>query len=283
MTSKLMRTTVLVLVSWLSTVSVAAAGDAEKAFERGQQLVAAGQLRAAAEAVRDAVMRDLNNQTYRQHFMATRQALKYQMIIDAGQTSAHWDEAADGLSLYYRSRGHHEQALPIDQAIYEKRESADAGIQLAETLLALEQSERAAEVLEEVASRQATPASRALLCVALARQGDAPSAQRMAATLHAASNADPYTLYLVARAQAAVGEDAQAMETLTRCYESVPPSRLGALKSHTKSSPEFGQLVSSDAFSRVLETESKVPESKCSGGSSCGSCPMRGKCSRGGH
>jgi hypothetical protein len=31
----------------------------------------------------------------------------------------------------------------------------------------------------------------------------------------------------------------------------------------------------------VLRTESKVPESKCSGGTSCSNCPMRGKCSHG--
>ena len=38
-------------------------------------------------------------------------------------------------------------------------------------------------------------------------------------------------------------------------------------------------MTSSAAFAQVLQTKSKVPESKCSGGSSCSTCPMRGNCS----
>ena len=91
--------------------------------------------------------------------------------------------------------------------------------------------------------------------------------------------ADSFTLYLTARAQAAVGEAAKSLATLTRCYESVPPSRLEPLKSHTKLCSEFADMTSSAAFAQVLQTKSKVPESKCSGGSSCSTCPMRGNCS----
>lgn len=283
MTFQLMRVGIVVFGLGIMAVPGWAAENTEQAFYRGQKLIAGGELRAAAEALKAAVLGDLNNQDYLRQFMATRQALKYQMIVESREASPHWNEAADGLSLYYRSQGHHDQALPVDEVIYQKRQTTDAAVQLAETLLAVDQAQRAAELLGELSSKHTTPASQALLCVALARQGDLEQARRIATELQLASDADAFTRYLAARAQAAVGKDTLALNTLKRCYESVPPSRLGALKSHTKSCSDFVNLVSTEAFDQVLQTESKVPESKCSGGSSCSNCPIRGKCSRGSH
>ena len=281
MSYNLIRMVILGLLGWFTAAPAWASGGSEKAFQRGNQLIADGELRAAAEALKTAVLGDLNNQDYLRQFMATRQALKYQMIIESRQTSPHWDEAADGLSLYYRSQGHHDQALPVDEAIYQKRQTTDAAVQLAETLLAVDQSQRAADLLDTLSSERRTPASESLRSVALARQGDLEQARHIASALHIAPSADAFTLYVAARAQAAIGEDTLALNTLKRCYQSVPPSRLTALKSYTKSCSDFTDLVSTEAFVQVLRTESRVPESKCSGGSSCGSCPMRGKCSHG--
>jgi hypothetical protein len=82
----------------------------------------------------------------------------------------------------------------------------------------------------------------------------------------------------VARANVSVGNDNQALDLLTRCFEATPPSRLEVLKSHARKTPEFVSLASTPQFAEVLKTESKIAESKCSGGSSCAGCPMRGQC-----
>jgi ferredoxin len=71
------------------------------------------------------------------------------------------------------------------------------------------------------------------------------------------------------------------MTTLTSCFAAVPPSRLDELKNHARKCSEFAGVASSPAFAQALQTQSKVAESKCSGGSSCSTCPMRGNCEHG--
>lgn len=85
-------------------------------------------------------------------------------------------------------------------------------------------------------------------------------------------------MYTVARLSAMTGNSAEAVQLLVRCFESVPPSILTAYKTHAQRCPDFAALASTDALAQALEAESKIPESKCSGGSGCAGCPMRGKC-----
>ena len=81
-----------------------------------------------------------------------------------------------------------------------------------------------------------------------------------------------------ARLHAAVRSNEEALKLLTRCFESLAPSRLPGFKDHAKKTPEFATFISTAAFQQVLLTESKIAESKCSGGSRCATCPMRGNC-----
>lgn len=256
-----------------------AANVAEDAFQEAQQLVASGDLLAAKKALVTAVKAERSNPKYLQQYLLVSQAIKLQEAVKTQKDPRRWESAAQSLSLFYTTHDLYAQALPVDEAIFKRSKTADAAVQFAETLLALKKFKQAAEVLSGLAPQQATTASQALLCVSLARQGDLSEAKRVEAGLQTTSAADSFTLYLTARAHAAVGETTRALTTLTRCYESVPPSRLEPLKSHTKLCSEFAGMASSDAFAQVLKTQSKVPESKCSGGSSCSSCPMRGNCS----
>ncbi len=275
---KFQKHVVVAIGCWLCAISCWAAGDAEQAFQKGQQLVADGNLRAAVPALAAAVKLDRDNQQYLQQYLVTRQAVTFQSIVDNEKDPQRWEKAAMALSSFYTSQGLQARALPVDEAMFKRLKTSDSAVQLAETLLTLKQPERAAEVLASLGSQHATTASQALLCVALARQGHADEAKRLVAALPPVSNTDPGTLFLTARAQAAVGQQAEALATLVRCFEAVPPSRLDLLKSHTKLCQDFSAVAGDPAFAQALETPSKVPESKCSGGSSCSSCPMRGNC-----
>ncbi len=279
---RLLTAGALFIGCWLNGAAVGrAANDAEQAFQRGQQLVAEGDLRAAVQTLGSAVKLDRDNQRYLQQYLLTRQAVQLQAIMDKEKDSQRWEMAALALSSFYSSQNLYARALPVDEAMFKRLKTADSAVQLAETLLSLEKPDRAAEVLASLGTEKATTASRALRCVALARQGEVDEAKRVAATLRLASDADPGTLYLTARAQATVGQEAQSLATLTRCFEGIPPSRLDLLKSHTKLCVDFQSLATHPSFTQVLQTESKVSESKCSGGSSCSSCPMRGSCGHG--
>jgi len=153
-------------------------------------------------------------------------------------------------------------------------------VQLAETQLAVGNNAAAARVLATLGPKGSTAATQAMLAVALARQGRMADARKIAGTTSPPKKAGPGTLYSLARMHAIVGHQEQALALLIRSFEAVPPSRLDNLKTHAKQSPEFAALASTAGFAQALRAKSKVAESKCSGGSSCAGCPMRGKCSK---
>jgi hypothetical protein len=268
-------------VLWLALPTLALAGEAERAYQQAQRQVAAGDLAAARRSLVAAVKAERGNQQYLQQYLLISQALKLEAAVKTERDPQRWESAAQALSLFYTSQGHPARALPVDQAIFDRLQTAESAVQLAETLLSLDEAGGAVDVLRTLSAERATSASSAMLCIALARAGEPDEAERVGKALQVGSAADPFALYLAARAQAVIGQPDQSMATLTRCFQSVPPSRLDALKSHSRSCLDFAGLASSAAFAQVQQTESKVPESKCSGGSSCSTCPMRGNCSHG--
>ncbi len=268
------------LVTLLAAVpGRAGAADARQAYQQAQEQVAAGDLAAVRKSMIAAVKLDRANQRYLQQYLLITQALKLEAEFKQQRDPKRWESAAQSLSLFYSSQGHHAQALPVDEALFARLKTADAAVQLAETLLAVENYARAVEVIRSLPDQQVSTASTALLSIALARQGDLSAARETVGRLRVERESDPFALYVAARAQAAIGQDAESLKTLVLCYEAVPPSRLAALKSHTRQCSEFAGLAATAGFAQALQTQSKAPESKCSGGSSCATCPMRGNCS----
>jgi tetratricopeptide (TPR) repeat protein len=277
----LQKTAAFLAVLLLSAASVWAGSDADAAFTQGEKLLASGDLRAALKQYGAAVKLDSSNQQYLQQYLMVRQVLKLQDALAKESDPPQWERTAIALRSFFSAQGLSAEALTLDRAIWERSQTSDNAIQLADTLLALDKNGEAAELLANLDSRLAGDASRALLAVALARQGKLPEAQKIAGGMGDAGKSDPGALYLVARMHAAVGNDDQALAALGQCFAAVPPSRLDPLKTLTRECRDFSRLASLAAFAAVLQTTSKVPESKCSGGSSCSTCPMRGNCAHG--
>jgi hypothetical protein len=237
-------------------------------------------MRGALKAFATAVQEDRSNAEYAQQYMLARRVLMLEDALTKPSDESQRLAICQSLRVFYVSHGVHRRALALDQEIFDSLRTANAAIQLAETHLALEQPAAAVRVLGELGDDQANQATQALLAVALARSGQVEEARGIAASSKD-TDAGPGTLYILARMQAAVGQEQLALATLTQCFESVPPSRLASLKSHAESCVDFASLAGTDGFAEALKTDSKVAESSCSGGSSCGSCPMRGSCSGG--
>ncbi|MCU0960601.1 MAG: hypothetical protein MUF48_10905 [Pirellulaceae bacterium] len=263
------------------SVHADAASDADKAFGDGQQLLASGDLRGALRAFVTAVKLDRENQQYMQKYLLVRQAVQLQDVVAGESDPRKWEQAAWALRSFFNDQNLHAQVLPIDRALWERSATADNAIQLSETLLGLDRPAEAVKILSSLDRQTATPASEALLAVALAREGKLSEAEAVAARGDGTAASDPGTLYLTARMHAVVGNTGQALDTLTRCFQAVPPSRLDKLKSMARECPDFAAVARLASFETALRTPSQVPESKCSGGASCSSCPMRGGCAHG--
>ncbi len=280
MSAKSIAVGIVLLMCWVPSLS-ARANDAETAFRQGQTALSSGDLRAAFAAFARAAKLDSQNQSYLQQATLVRQVILLTNNLPKQQNPQQWEAMAQAIRAFYVSHGLYDQALPLDQAIFDKQPSANSAIQFAETLMALNRCSDAAGVLASVETAKVSAASQALLAVALARQGKQDEARKVQQQITVKDDADPGTLYIAARMQAALGDTDQALGTLTQCFEAVPPSKLAGLKLHARNCPDFAAANTSTQFVNALKTESKVTESKCSGGSSCGSCPMRGNCDTG--
>ena len=256
------------------------AETAKQAYVRGNTLLAKGSFQEALQAYSTAVRADRTNQHYGQQFMLVRRVITLRETLDREGDPQRWLRTAQSLRSFYISQRIYSEALSVDEKIHARLNTALSAGQLAETQLAMGRENEALRVLSALPPEKATTFTQALRAIALARQGQVDEARKIGARIAASGSSDPGVLYVLARMQAAVGNHGAATKLLTRCFEAVPPSRLEGLKRHAKQNLEFAALASGDGFATALQTESKVAESKCSGGSSCAGCPMRGNCAK---
>ena len=139
----------------------------------------------------------------------------------------------------------------------------------------------AEKLLSGLNEKKITAHSRVLLAVALARQGKVDQAKPVLekCLLTKDDQANPTLLLDQARAKTLVGDSDAGLAALSRSFEMTRPSQLEAAKLYAKSCKDFAKIAEGPGFATALKTESKVKESACSGGASCGSCKSKSSCS----
>ena len=270
------------LAAVLTQPAAVRAESARQAYEDGEARLANADFNGAMKAFAAAARADRNTPEYHQRYSLVRQVIALRKQLDTERNSARWQRTARGLHAFYISNGIYSEALPLDKKIHARLDTAASAVALAETQLAMDLNAEASAVLEALDADKATVTSRSLLGVALARSGKAEEARRLAEAIELPKGAGPGMLYSVARLHGEIGNADEALDLLKRTFESTAPSRLEGFKNHARKSREFAESASTAAFAKVLDTKSKVAESKCSGGKSCAGCPMRGKCPSGG-
>jgi tetratricopeptide (TPR) repeat protein len=268
----------LAVLSFASLGATARAETAAESFAKGEQLLTKGALDGALAAYANAVRSDRSNQEYVQHYAMLRRILQLRKSLAEEQDPARWESIARALHSFYVSERLYSEALSLGRQVHARLNNEWSATTLAETQLALSLNEEAAKTLSGLGAKESSTATRALLGIALVRSGQTERAREIAKSLVLSEQADLQTVYAVAWLSAAVGDSAKALELLTRCLQSAAPSQQDGFRDHAKVSPEFASMAGSAEFAKALKTESKVSESKCSGGKSCAGCPMRGKC-----
>jgi Flp pilus assembly protein TadD len=267
-----------VVLSSLLLSQPAPAETGKEAFASGQSLLASGDLPGALKQFSRAARAAQNNREYAQQYALVRQAITLRDGLAKQSDPERWEYMGRALHSFYISQGLYQDALALDRQMHAKLNTAQTAVTLAETALALDRGAEAADVLAKLAPEEQTPGTRALHGLAVARQGRADEARRIAKSLSLPDNTSPSVLYAAARLHAASGDAPQACALLVRCFEGVAPSQLERFKEQAKKSVEFTSLIATPEFTQTLQTKSKVPESQCSSGSRCSSCPMRAKC-----
>ena len=253
------------------------AEDAAKAFAEGKELLAKGDFAGASQAFKRATKDDPENVEYRQSFAMLRQVVRLREQLETEADSSRWTAMATALRSFYHAQGIHTESLVLNRKMHERAPSAETASALAENLLTLDMDSEALAILQGVKTDQVTDRVNVLLAIATARQGKVDEAKLIVRKVSPADDADPQLLSEFARAQALTGNKSEALKALGRSFEQTPPGRLADAKAEAKASKDFRSIANDPSFARVLEIDSKIAESSCSKGDSCGSCPKRKK------
>lgn len=269
----------VVLMTAVVAASAVARGEtAPEVFTQGESLLAKGQFPAALQAFATAARADRDNPEYMQHYAMTRQIVDLRSRLETEKNPQRWENMARAVRAFCLSERIYPELLKMDEDIHARLGTADTAAMLAETQLAMARNSDAVKILSALEGNKTTAMTQALLGIALVRSGKKDEAKQIAGKLELPADAGPSINYAAAQLYAAVGDSATAAKLLKTCFEATLPSMLDGFKIHAKDCPEFAPIAESPEFVAALEAKSKMPESKCSGGSSCAGCPMSGKC-----
>jgi len=251
----------------------------EESFARGSALLQKADFDGALAALTAAANAAPENETYQREALLVRRVIALRERLTGEADAEAWGRIANSLYGFYQQRKIHGEALALAQRMHERLHSAETAVMLARAQLDLGQDAAATTTLKQLPETQVTPAAKALLGIALARQGRRDEAKAAAESLQLPEAPDAQLLFDAARLRARLGENESALDLLRRSLEQTPPSRLDAARIAARESPDLAPPTSSEAFAVVLKTESQVKESGCSGGASCAKCPSRATCS----
>ncbi|MFH1999431.1 MAG: hypothetical protein ABIK28_07105 [Planctomycetota bacterium] len=253
--------------------------DAKQRFAQGEALLKKGEIQSAFEAFAAASKADPRNEEYTRQAMLIRRVLTLRKSLDGMEFSPSWEKTMLSLHAFYMTHNIYGQALVLDKLAHEKMDNAMSASLLAETLLALGKNGEALELLENLDTEKLNQQNRLYLGITLARLNRLEEAGKIRDEYLTSESTDIGFLFDMARMNTLLGDAKNAYRLLTICFENTPPSQLAQIKTFVIECRDFNPLMDSAGFAAVMETASKVVESGCSGGASCGSCPSRNQCS----
>ncbi|MCO6437037.1 MAG: hypothetical protein J5J06_08110 [Phycisphaerae bacterium] len=266
----------------LAGTAWAGPGGGGEAFDRGNAALARADFDAAVEAFQAAVRAEPENQEFMQTFALVRQIRDLRESIGDEPDPLRWRQSAAALHAFYAEHGLYGESLPVDRKRYDRVPSVESAALLAETLLALDRDDEVIQLAGKIEPKNRTPHLNALLGLARFRSGNkAEAAASLVPPELISADAGPSCFLAVARLAASLGDTKTTLAALQRALELTHPGRIEAERKRVDGTAEFASMAGTPEFRAVLATSSKVHESSCSGGSSCGSCPKRAQCSGG--
>ncbi len=214
---------------------------------------------------------------YRQRCLILKNVIQIRSRLEQEQDTQKWVYMAVSLRTFYMQNKIYAEALKISQQIYDKSPTPSAMFMLGEAQLSCAQYTQAKEFLSQ--AKEDSPMLQVLLGVASAKAKDNAKANAIAENLRKVSDiSNPQFFYHAAVLEVLLGNSELALNFLGQALEKTLPSRLPAMQKAILEHPDLQSIQNIPRFTQVLQTQSKVAESGCSAGSSCGSCPRRSGC-----
>ncbi|MHC4944671.1 MAG: tetratricopeptide repeat protein [Planctomycetota bacterium] len=252
---------------------------AETAFAKGEALLERGDVEGAFQAYVVASRTQPDNRAYAEKAMLLQRIQRLRQYVSNQPVSPKWEKSVVSLHAFYHEHQILEEALALDRMAHGKLDSALTASLLSESLLRTGRNTEALALLEEGGEEKLNIPNRIYLGIALARMKRLEEAGEQASQLNITPLASPKLFLDLARLHALLDNRETCFALLRVCFEKTSPSRLDPVKETVRLCGDFKQLKDTPGFKAAMKAGSKIQESGCSSGSSCGSCPQRTKCS----
>lgn len=247
-------------------------------YAQGQELLKQGDFTGAFKTFSAAAKADPENKDYASQAMMVRRVMSLRKFVDTNEVSPKWEKMLISLHAFYLTNGVNAEAVAMDRMAHKKMNNALSAALLSEALLDSNMNAEALAHIQGLDDAKMDEQNRVYLGIALARNGHMAEAKVAREEVPVNSETSVGLLYDVARLDSLVGDRVAACRTLTTCFEQLPPTQLVKVKVFVEKCPDFTALHGSTAFAAAMKTQSKITESSCSGGTSCGTCPSKASC-----
>jgi hypothetical protein len=216
---------------------------------------------------------------YRQQYGILQRVAKMQSLLKTETNPEKWQSYARAIRGFFYSKGYYSVALPIDTEAAGKFNTGEYAANVLETLLLTGKKDEAAKFAADKKPADQTVRYQTLALVSEAYAGKTKEAVENLQTVKIDPKVDYESYFDYARIYNAANDKEKALSNLKVFLESTPPTEMPSARQMITRSADFASLAGSEDFKKVLATESKVAQSGCTGGSSCGSCKLKDKCS----
>ncbi len=267
----------------------AQSADAIQLAEHGRGLLAKGDFEGSLKQFAQAARTEPGNMVWRETYALLRQVIKMRQSLEMEKNPAKWEYTARALRAFYRDNNLYKEALPLDQKFYELKQDAESALLLAETQLELDMNQPMLDFTDGLSKDTVSDGVTLLRAIALARLEKNDEALQLLQSVKLPEKPAGIIYFYRARIQSLSGKSDDALESLTTAFETTPPAFLPALKNRTQKCSDFQSFYEKaqenqkpapkESFVKVLQTQSKIEESGCTGGSSCATCQHSSSCS----
>ncbi len=189
-----------------------------------------------------------------------------------------WESYYQAVRAYYYSQGFYEESPDLDNKAVEILKSDQAKLNYIETLVVLDKNEEAKKVIEQTAGKIDLPAFNTLALLVQARMTPSDSITKQLEDIQIGLKDNPLCLVYFACIYQIQGDINEAYKKIVKALENTSPTQITTTRKMIETLKEFHDLSEDKKFQAALQTQSKVYQSGCTGGSSCNSCSLKDTC-----
>jgi tetratricopeptide (TPR) repeat protein len=243
---------------------------------------------AALKLYADEARKNAGQSYYQEQFSILRRVIKMKKAMEADFDNPadksdadlkKWNSYYQAVRAWYYAQGFYSKSLELDKTAFEVLKTDAAQLNYFETLVVLNRNAEAKEYLDQAKGPvKDHPVFQTLALLVQARLAPSDAILGQLKLVNPDPRANPASIVYAGCIHQLHHDSKQAFAQLAIALENTAPTQIGATRRMIESMKEFQDCHTDKAYQAALQTQSKIYQSGCTGGSSCNSCSLRTTC-----